>query len=308
MRWLFFLPSRLSESPTTRRAGGLDFSAFKEIVMKMNKRLKDKAAIITGAASGIGKATAVLFAKEGAQLALADIDADGLKEVAELIAEAGGTAIIKKTDVSNEDEVKALITLALKSYPKIDILCNIAGVAEEMTDLDQQDRSVWQRIYDVNVMGAVYTTKHVCLHMQERNCGANAYSASKAALINFTQTAACDLGGYNVRVNAVCPGLIETGMTQSIFDYARKVGKESKLGSRCELRRYGKPEEVARVILFLASDEASFVTGQALPVDGGNTASLNLPGMLLPGDFWRLALGQAKVFGLRVSQHHRIMV
>ena len=144
-------------------------------------------------------------------------------------------------------------------------------------------------------MGAVYTTKHVCLHMQQRKCGVivnissvagirsgaggNAYSASKAALINFTQTAACDLGGYNIRVNAVCPGLIETAMTQSIFDQARKTGKENKLGSRCELRRYGRPEEVASVILFLASDEASYVTGQALPVDGGNTASLNLPGM-----------------------------
>ena len=87
------------------------------------------------------------------------------------------------------------------------------------------------------------------------------------------------MGGYNIRVNAVCPGLIETGMTQPIFDSAREAGKAEKLGSRCELRRYGRPEEVARVILFLANDEASYVTGQALPVDGGNTASLNLPGM-----------------------------
>jgi NAD(P)-dependent dehydrogenase (short-subunit alcohol dehydrogenase family) len=263
--------------------------------MKINERLKDKAVIITGAASGIGKATAILFSKEGARLVLADVNADGLEEVAGLIAEEGGTVIIKKTDVSNEEEVKALMALALESYPQIDILCNIAGVAEDIVNLDQQDRSVWQRVYDVNVMGAVYTTKHVCLHMQERKCGAvvnissvagirsgaggNAYSASKAALINFTQTAACDLGGYNIRVNAVCPGLIETGMTQSIFDYARESGKESKLGSRCELRRYGRLEEVAHVILFLAGDEASYVTGQALPVDFGNTASLNLPGM-----------------------------
>jgi meso-butanediol dehydrogenase / (S,S)-butanediol dehydrogenase / diacetyl reductase len=109
--------------------------------------------------------------------------------------------------------------------------------------------------------------------------GGNAYSASKAALINFTQTAACDMGGYNVRVNAVCPGLVETGMTQPIFDYARAQGKGAKLGSRCELRRYGRAEEIAAAILFLASDEASFITGQALAVDGGNTASLNLPGM-----------------------------
>jgi NAD(P)-dependent dehydrogenase (short-subunit alcohol dehydrogenase family) len=263
--------------------------------MTIDGRLKDKVAIITGAASGIGKATAVLFAKAGARLALADIDAAGLKAVANHIARAGGTTITKKTDVSNEKEVEALVARALKTYSKVDIVCNVAGVAGDLTALDQQDKNVWKRVYDVNVMGAVYTTKYVCLPMQQRKSGSivnvssvaairsgaggNAYSASKAALINFTQTAACDLGGYNVRVNAVCPGLIETGMTQSIFDYARKSGKENKLGSRCELRRYGRPEEVAHVILFLAGDEASYVTGQALPVDGGNTASLNLPGM-----------------------------
>jgi meso-butanediol dehydrogenase/(S,S)-butanediol dehydrogenase/diacetyl reductase len=265
------------------------------MVMTIDGRLKGKVAIITGAASGIGKATAILFAKQGARLALADIDADGLKQVADVIAKAGGAVMIEKTDVSHEEEVKALVAHALKSYSKVDIVCNIAGIGGDMVSLDQQDRNVWYRVYDMNVMGAVYTTKHVCLHMQQRKCGAivnissvagirsgaggNAYSASKAAMINFTQTAACDLGGYNIRVNAVCPGLIETGMTQSIFDHARKTGKASKLGSRCELRRYGRPEEVAYVILFLASDEASYVTGQALPVDGGNTASLNLPGM-----------------------------
>jgi meso-butanediol dehydrogenase/(S,S)-butanediol dehydrogenase/diacetyl reductase len=263
--------------------------------MAAKGRLEGQVAIITGAASGIGKATAVLFARQGARLVLADINADGLKEVAELIAEAGATAMIKKTDVSDEDEVRTFIALALKSHSRIDILCNIAGVAEEIVSLDQQDRNAWQRVFDVNVLGAVYTTKHVCRHMQQRKRGAivnissvaglrsgaggNAYSASKAALISFTQTTACDLGEYNIRVNAVCPGLIETGMTQSIFDHARKTGKGSKLGSRCELRRYGKPEEVANVVLFLASEEASYVTGQALPVDGGNTASLNLPGM-----------------------------
>jgi NAD(P)-dependent dehydrogenase (short-subunit alcohol dehydrogenase family) len=244
----------------------MERTGFTGIIMKTYARLKDKTAIITGAASGIGKATAILFSKEGARLVLADVNADGLEEVAGRIAEAGGTVIIKKTDVSDEAEVKALMALALESYSQIDILCNIAGVVGDIVNLDQQDRGVWQRVYDVNVMGAVYTTKHICLHMQERKCGAivntssvagirsgaggNAYSASKAALINFTQTAACDLGGYNIRVNAVCPGLIETGMTQPIFDYARKSGKESKLGSRCELRRYGRPEEVANVILF----------------------------------------------------------
>ena len=160
---------------------------------------------------------------------------------------------------------------------------------------EHEQAEVWKVTFGVNMMGVVFGTKHVALHMQERGTGSivntasvagiragaggNAYSASKAAVINFTKTTACDLGKYGVRVNAVCPGLIETGMTQPIFEYARDIGKEARLGSRCELRRYGRPEEIAAAVLFLASDEASYITGQALPVDGGNTASLNLPGM-----------------------------
>jgi len=258
-------------------------------------RLKDKVAIITGAASGIGSATAVLFANEGARLVLADVDENGLNETVGRISKADATVVIKKTDVANETEVKALIDFALDTYSQVDILCNNAGTTGDISSLDQQDGNIWHQVYDVNVLGAVFAVKHIVKHMQERKCGAivntssvagiragaggNAYSASKAALINFTQTAAGDLGGYNIRVNAVCPGLIETGMTKPIFDYARESGKEHKLGSRCELRRYGNPKEIANAILFLASDESSYITGQALAVDGGNTSSLNLPGM-----------------------------
>ncbi len=267
--------------------------------MKLERkgRLEGKVAVITGAASGIGRATAVLFAREGARLVLADWAEEGLKETLELVQKEGGQAIIKKTNVAVEEEVKALIDLAFQTYSGIDIVCNNAGITGQLTGLEEQDGEDWQKVYAVNVLGAVYTTKHVAKHFQERRSGAivntasvagirsgaggNAYSASKAALINFTQTAACDLGGFNVRVNAVCPGLIETGMTKPVFDMARERGKFEKLGSRCELRRYGRPEEVAAAILFLASDEASYITGQALPVDGGNTASLNLPGMKL---------------------------
>jgi len=258
-------------------------------------RLQGKVAVITGAASGIGRATACLFAAEKARLVLADLEESALKETLGLIKKDGGEAIIKKTNVAVEQEVKELIDLAIKQYGHVDILCNNAGVTGQLTDLEHQDADDWLKVFNVNIMGAVFGTKHVAAHMKERRSGAivntasvagirsgaggNAYSASKAAIINFTQTTACDLGGYNVRVNAVCPGLIETGMTKPVFDYARKAGKEEKLGSRCELRRYGVPEEVAYAILFLASDEASYITGQALPVDGGNTASLNLPGM-----------------------------
>jgi len=265
--------------------------------MKPNKtrRLEGKVAVITGSGSGIGRATAILFAREGAKLVLADWHQEGLNETLELVLKTGGKAVARRTNVANEDEVKELIGLALRTYSVIDVVCNNAGITGQLTALEEQDGKDWHEVYGVNVLGAVFTTKHVARHMQDRKTGAivntasvagirsgaggNAYSASKAALINFTQTAACDLGGYNIRVNAVCPGLIETGMTKPVFDMAREKGKFDKLGSRCELRRYGRPEEVAAAILFLASDEASYVTGQALPVDGGNTASLNLPGM-----------------------------
>jgi NAD(P)-dependent dehydrogenase (short-subunit alcohol dehydrogenase family) len=258
-------------------------------------RLDGKVAIVTGGADGIGRATAILFAKEGAKLVLADILEEGLKKTFDLICGQGGNAVWQKTDVGNEAEVKALIDLALRKYSQIDILCNNAGITGMIGSLENQEGEDWHRVYGVNVLGAVFAVKYAAKHMQERKRGAivntasvagirsgaggNSYSASKAALINFTQTAACDLGEFNIRVNAVCPGLIETGMTRPIFDLARQRGREERLGSRCELRRYGKPDEVAYAILFLASDEASYITGQAIPVDGGNTASLNLPGM-----------------------------
>lgn len=263
--------------------------------MLNDKRLEGKVAIITGAADGIGAATALLFAEKGARVVLADVNVQALEKVQDQVLQEGGQAVMKKTDVAMEEEVKDLVAFAMDTYGKIDILCNNAGITGDLENIEEQKEENWLAVYRVNVLGAVFGTKHVSKPMRERKkgsivntasiagvrsgAGPNAYSASKAALINFTQTAACDLGSENIRVNAVCPGLIETGMTKLVFDYARGAGKEDKLGSRCELRRYGRPEEIAYVILFLASDESSFITGQALAADGGNTASLNLPGM-----------------------------
>jgi meso-butanediol dehydrogenase/(S,S)-butanediol dehydrogenase/diacetyl reductase len=260
----------------------------------MSGRLNGKSAIITGASNGIGRASALLFAREGARLVLADINEDNLRLVQEEIKSMGGNVIIRKTDVSSEDEIKALINLALETFTNIDILVNNAGISGGLDNLENQRSEEWHQVFDINVMGPVYATKHIIGHMKERRSGSiiniasvagilsgaggNAYSASKAALINFSRTSACEVGGSNVRINAICPGLIETGMTLPFFEYARSAGKENQLGKYCELKRAAVPEEVAWAILFLATDEASYITGQVLPVDGGITASMSIPG------------------------------
>lgn len=257
-------------------------------------RFSERVALVTGAGSGIGQATALRLAREGARVVLADQSEAGLVTTEGMLPD--GTEVLRRVmDVSDEQQVKQLVQDVIETFGQIDVLCNNAGISGGHPPITEQDRDEWNRVLGVNLIGPMLFIKHVAPHMQARRLGAivntasvagirsgaggNAYSASKAGVINLTMTAACDLGGDNVRVNAVCPGLIETGMTQPVFDYARANEKAHKLGSRCELRRYGAPEEIAAAILFLASDDASYITGQALPVDGGNTASLNLPGM-----------------------------
>ena len=260
-------------------------------------RFEGRVAIVTGAGSGIGRATAQRLAAEGARLVLVDWSAEGLAETRALLGDSC-ELLVRQMDVSDEAAVEALVADTLGRFKQIDVLCNNAGIAggsHPPVYAPEQQVADWQRIIAVNLIGPMLFTKHVSPAMQARRSGAivntasvagirsgaggNAYSASKAGVINLTQTTACDLGEWGIRVNAVCPGLVETGMTAPIFEFARSKGKEERLGARAELRRYGRPEEVAAAIAFLASDDASFITGQALPVDGGNTASLNLPGM-----------------------------
>ncbi|GAB3671087.1 SDR family NAD(P)-dependent oxidoreductase [Salinisphaera aquimarina] len=261
----------------------------------MSKRFDGQIVLITGAAGGIGRACVERFASEAARVVAVDRDAQALEAVIASLEEPARHAA-HALDIRDENAVDALVESVIANHAHIDVLCNNAGIAGgDYSPISGNDSATWREILDVNLLGAVNFSRAVSRHMCERRTGAivntasvaglrsgaggNAYSASKAAVISLTQTSACDLGSYNVRVNAVCPGLIKTGMTQPVFDYAAANDKEHKLGSRCELRRFGRPEEIAAAIAFLASDDASYITGQALPVDGGNSSSLNMPGM-----------------------------
>ena len=259
-------------------------------------RFTNKVAVISGAASGIGAATALRLAEEEiAGLMLLDRNEENLKTVAQGLS-AKTKVMASVVDIADEAQLTQVINEAHTTFGRFDVLCNNAGVVSSRKLADEQDIAEWQRVMAVNVYGCVKLTSLVAAIMAGQTeggaivntasvagirsgAGGNAYSASKAAVINFTQTAACDLASKGIRVNAVCPGLIETGMTSPFFDLAREKGIEHRLGERCELKRAGQPAEVAAAIAFLASSDASYITGQALPVDGGNTASLNMPGM-----------------------------
>jgi NAD(P)-dependent dehydrogenase (short-subunit alcohol dehydrogenase family) len=251
-------------------------------------RFKGKSIIVTGAGSGIGRASATLFAADGGSVIAAD-KSDAVHATVEAIKAEGGTAIALQMDAGSERDVQDAVALAVAEFGGLDIFYANAGISGNIDSIFEQSVEQWTDVLRVNLIGPFLAIKHGAPRLVERGRGAivctasvagvrsgaggAAYSASKAGVINLVTTAAQQLSGSNVRVNAVCPGLIETGMTQRAFDYAREKGVEEKVGRLNPLRRAGVPEEIARVAAFLASDEASYVNGQAWVVDGGLSSS-----------------------------------
>jgi NAD(P)-dependent dehydrogenase (short-subunit alcohol dehydrogenase family) len=236
-------------------------------------RLSGKVAIVTGAASGIGKATVDLFRAEGATVVGADVG-----EGADVVCDAG-----------SEDAVRSLVERVADEQGGLDIFFANAGISGGFASIAEQSADDWAEILRVNLIGPFLAIKYAAPLIKQRGggsiictasvaglrsgAGGAAYSASKAGVINLVQTAAQQLSGSGVRVNAICPGLIETGMTKPIYAMARERDQEHRIGELTPLQRGGEPDEIARAALFLASEESSYVNGTALVVDGGLSSS-----------------------------------
>jgi NAD(P)-dependent dehydrogenase (short-subunit alcohol dehydrogenase family) len=252
------------------------------------KRLEGKVALVTGAASGIGRASALLFAAEGAKVVAVDKAAE-VAATAKAIVDGGGEAQAVEADASLETNIADAVDTATARYGTLDVMFANAGVSGGLKPFLELDAEDWLGLLKINLVGAYLALKHAARVMVPKGAGSIVctasvaglrsgaggapYSASKAGVISLVQTSANFLAGTGVRVNAICPGLIETGMTKPIFEYARSKGTGDRIGQLNPLRRYGEAEEIAHMALFLASDEASYVNGQAIPVDGGLSSS-----------------------------------
>jgi NAD(P)-dependent dehydrogenase (short-subunit alcohol dehydrogenase family) len=252
------------------------------------RRLEGRSTLVTGAASGIGRATSRLFASEGARLVCFD-RAEAVEETAAMITEAGGHAVAVRGDAGAEADVKGAIERAVADFGGLDAVYANAGVSGGWTPMEELTAEAWMEILRINLIGPFLAIKHASPIMRaagkgsiictasvaglRSGAGGLPYSASKAGVINLVQTSANVLYGTGVRVNAICPGLIETGMTAPIYRQARERGTDAKIGQLNPLRRGGEPSEIAHAALFLASDDSSYVNGQAIVVDGGLSSS-----------------------------------
>jgi len=246
-------------------------------------KLDGKVALITGAASGIGRASALLFAKEGAKVAIADYAPEGGRETAKMIKEAGGEAIFIEADVSKAADAERMVKATVDTYSRIDILFNNAGIMGTFGSTEKTTEEKWDLIMNTNLKGVFLGSKYAIPVMLNQGGGVivntastsgmdalpylPVYSASKGGVIALTKSMAMELGGKNIRVNCICPGGIQTNLAA-----ASGVPGEHNPVPGQPLRRPGQPEDVAHIALCLASDDSSYVTGAAFVVDGGWTS------------------------------------
>ena len=255
-------------------------------------RLNRKIALVTGAGSGIGRAVALSFAKEGALVGVSDLDSDAANKTTSEIVEAGGKAISVRADVSNGKQVERMVRTTVRQFGGLDILVCSAGVRGPTGPLINASEAEWEHVFATNAKGIFLCAKHAIPEMRRRGGGSivniasvvglsgskmlGPYSASKGAAVLMTKTMALNHAHESIRVNCVCPGSTETPMLMGTF--ARQPTEEEKMTIRERyvayhpIGRLGRPDEIANAVLFLASDEASFITGVALPVDGGRLA------------------------------------
>ncbi len=250
-------------------------------------KLEGKVAVITGAASGLGRASAIRFAAEGAAIVAADLNSQGGELLVSEIAAAGGRAVYQRTDVTSEQDIKALIDRAVREYGRLDITYNNAGVIGATGSIETTTEAEWDKTFAILLKAVFFGIKHSVAPMRAAGGGSiistasiaglsgsfrlHAYSASKAAVINLTRTAAIELGKDKIRVNCICPGVISTPLVHGGIPGGKEV-LDPMLGKAQPLQRAGQAEDIANMAMFLASDEANWVTGAAMVVDGGFTA------------------------------------
>jgi NAD(P)-dependent dehydrogenase (short-subunit alcohol dehydrogenase family) len=247
-----------------------------------------RVAFITGAGSGIGRATALAFAAQGAAVAVSDSSEKGLYETARLIEDRGGQVLPVLCDVTRSDDVAAAVTAAVRRFGRLDFAFNNAGIEQPPAPLHEISDENWDRLIDINLRGVFYGMKHEIPAILATGGGAivntssgagvigiagqSAYAATKHAIIGLTKSAALDYAAAGVRVNAVCPGIIETPMMDR-FSGGTEEGRQHVIGQE-PVGRMGRPEEIASAVLWLCSDLGAFTVGHALVVDGGQTVGL----------------------------------
>jgi meso-butanediol dehydrogenase/(S,S)-butanediol dehydrogenase/diacetyl reductase len=260
----------------------------------MSGKLDGRVAIVTAGGSGIGAATARRFAQESASVVVADLSGKRAEEVTTAIKASGGKAVCIKMDAADPEGVQATIKLALDTYGRLDVMFNNAGMAEA-TLLDETSLESWNRVLAVTLTSTFLGMKYCLPIMRQQGKGAivntasisgtggdyglSSYNAAKAGVINLTRAVAIENAKYNIRANCVCPGAINTRVAQILGKERAEEFRRLQAAAH-PLGRMGEPEEIANTVLFLASDEASFITGATIVVDGGVTAHTGLPNLL----------------------------